>query len=131
MKEIKGKTLIKLNIDSEVEIIRDDHTGVFAGAYQTKKVGSIIVASAIKRENASAFDPVCGEVVIGEFKGLTAYFHKLCYREAKAYGNQNHLFEGVDIEMPQGTYMQVEDSSIFFYLKSTLCHKSTLHFNFK
>jgi len=42
MKEIKGKTLVRLDIDSETEIIRDDHTGVFVGAYQTKQIGSLL-----------------------------------------------------------------------------------------
>ena len=115
MKEIKGKTLVRLDIDSETEIIRDDHTGVFVGAYQTKQIGSIHVATNIRKENANAFDPVCGEVVGGEHKGMIAWFHKLNFREAKSYGNQNHLFQGADIGETDGTYMQINDNSIFFY----------------
>ena len=115
MKQQKGKTLIRLTIDSETEVIRDDHTGAFATAYQTKKVGSILVATNIRRENANAFDPICGEVVNGEHAGKTVWFHKLCYREAKAYGNQNHLFKGSDIGQPDGDYLLIEDVSIFFY----------------
>jgi hypothetical protein len=118
VKEIKGKTLVRLDIDSETEIIRDDHTGVFVGAYQTKQIGSLLVATNIRKENANAFDPVCGEVVSGEHKGMTAWFHKLNFREAKSYGNQNHLFQGVDIGETDGTYMQINDNSIFFYTDS-------------
>lgn len=115
MKDIRGKTLIRLTIDSETEIIRDDATGVYATAYQTKQIGSIYVATNIRRENVNAFDPVNGEVVSGGHKGKTAWFHKLNYREAKAYGNQNHLFKGPDIEMPDGDYLLIEDSTIYFY----------------
>lgn len=119
MKEIKGKTIVQLDIDSTTEIIRDDHTGVFAGAYQTKQIGSVFVATNIRKENANAFDPVFGDVLTGEMKGLTAWFHKLNYREAVAYGNQNHLLKGEDIGLEDGTYLLIEDSTIFFYTDSS------------
>lgn len=114
MKSKRGKTVVKLDIDSEVQMIRDNFGG--GTAYQTKQVGGLFIASSIKQENASAFDPICGEVIGGEFNGLTAYFHKLCYREAQRYGNQNHLFDGKDIDMPDGKYLLIEDESIFFYV---------------
>jgi len=46
---------------------------------------------------------------------MTAWFHKLNFREAKSYGNQNHLFQGADIGESDGTYMQMDDDSVFFY----------------
>lgn len=119
MKEFRDRTLIRLDIDFDTEVIRDDNTGVFAGIYQTKKIGALFVASSINKDNAARFDPVCGVVAQGEHEGKTAYFHKLCYREARTYGNSNHLFNGADIEMPDGRYLQIETSNIFFYVLPT------------
>jgi hypothetical protein len=112
MKAPKGKTLVRINIESETQLIQDEHGR--GTAYATKQIGSIIVATDIRRENANAFDPLFGEVVSGEHAGKTAWFHKLCYREAKAYGNQNHLLTEEEVG-EQGTFLLIEDGSIFFY----------------
>ncbi len=114
MKELKGKTLIQLNIDTATEMIADTYGS--GTAYQTKQVGSLYLATQIKKDSFNALDPVSGLVVSGEHKGKMAYFHKLCYREATSYGNTNHLFKGEDIGEAKGTYMQIEDNSIFFYI---------------
>jgi hypothetical protein len=113
LKEIKGKTLVKLDIEEGVQLINGQ-----AFAYQEKKIGSLIALNRVGKDNAGSFDPIFGEVVVGDNKGKTAWFHKLNYKEAVTYGNQNHLLRGEDIDEPEGLYLLIESSSIFFYTDS-------------
>lgn len=108
----KGKTLIKIEVP-ETEVIKHDPTN--ASVYSTKKVGSIYVASSVKRDYAGHFDPINGEVMTGEHAGKTAWFVKNSYAEAKFYGNTNKLFKAEEIDMPEGSYIMLDDLNIIFY----------------
>lgn len=88
-----GRVLVEVNKPEEVH-----------------KIGSIYAVSSRRKDNFDHFDPVTGTVAHGEHIGKTAFFHKLCYKQAlRSQGK-------IIVEQNEKTYLIIEDSDVFFYL---------------